>query len=144
MPSTGKKKQRSYEVGYRRPPKDRQFKKGQSGNPTGRPKRKPKLSLIRALLEELDRPTTIVENGKSYEITTRDALMKQAIKACMAGNPRSLNALRDLMPLIAAAEAEQRASSSVADRLNKKLDEMRTRLGFGQDVPTKTDPSDPS
>jgi hypothetical protein len=27
-----------YEVGYKRPPKNSQFKKGQSGNPKGRPK----------------------------------------------------------------------------------------------------------
>ncbi len=29
-----------YEVGYGRPPKDTQFKKGVSGNPSGKPKRK--------------------------------------------------------------------------------------------------------
>lgn len=27
-----------YEVGYKRPPKNSRFKKGQSGNPKGRPK----------------------------------------------------------------------------------------------------------
>jgi hypothetical protein len=30
-----------YEVGYKRPPKSRRFKAGVSGNPRGRPKRKP-------------------------------------------------------------------------------------------------------
>ena len=29
------------DVGYRKPPKHSQFKKGKSGNPKGRPKRKP-------------------------------------------------------------------------------------------------------
>jgi hypothetical protein len=29
----------SYEVGYGKPPKDTQFKKGSSGNPKGRPKK---------------------------------------------------------------------------------------------------------
>ena len=35
-----KKKKDDYEVGYGRPPKKTQFKKGQSGNPKGRPKRR--------------------------------------------------------------------------------------------------------
>ena len=29
---------RDYEVGYGKPPKEHRFKKGQSGNPRGRPK----------------------------------------------------------------------------------------------------------
>ncbi|MBL4544643.1 MAG: hypothetical protein JKP95_01895 [Oceanicaulis sp.] len=34
--------QSEYEVGYGKPPKATQFKKGQSGNPRGRPKMQPK------------------------------------------------------------------------------------------------------
>jgi hypothetical protein len=30
---------RGYEIGYRKPPKATQFRKGRSGNPRGRPKR---------------------------------------------------------------------------------------------------------
>lgn len=37
-PSMARKDQASYEVGYGKPPSDKQFKKGQSGNPMGRPK----------------------------------------------------------------------------------------------------------
>ena len=33
------KTQDDYEVGYGKPPKGRQFQKGVSGNPTGRPKK---------------------------------------------------------------------------------------------------------
>ena len=32
------KEEKDYEVGYKKPPKKNQFKKGQSGNPKGRPK----------------------------------------------------------------------------------------------------------
>ena len=37
-PSMARKDQAPYEVGYGKPPSDKQFKKGQSGNPKGRPK----------------------------------------------------------------------------------------------------------
>ena len=140
MPRNAKKKEVSYEVGYRRPPKDRQFKKGESGNPTGRPKRKPKpgRSLLGALLEELGRPMTIEENGNKYEITTKEALVKQALKELLAGNPRPLKTLLAAEPLIARAEAKAEESLSAADSLNKKLDQLRIRLGFG--VPKESKP----
>ena len=35
---------RDYEVGYGRPPKASQFKKGKSGNPRGRPKKDPSIA----------------------------------------------------------------------------------------------------
>ena len=37
-------RKKDYEVGYRKPPKDKRFKKGQSGNPAGRSKGKDKLT----------------------------------------------------------------------------------------------------
>ena len=42
-----------YEIGYRKPPKHTQFKKGQSGNPKGRPKRSESFGqLVREALDE--------------------------------------------------------------------------------------------
>ena len=48
------KRKRAYRVGYGRPPKEYQFKPGQSGNPKGRPKNSFKSPLKRMLLELLD------------------------------------------------------------------------------------------
>jgi Family of unknown function (DUF5681) len=52
-----------YEIGYRNPPKSGQFKKGISGNPSGRPK-KPSDSASE-LMKELQLKVTIHENGKA-------------------------------------------------------------------------------
>ncbi len=58
----------------RRPPKDTRFKKGQSGNPNGRPK---KISSFRAdLAAELQQKLVLVENGKQQRVTKQRAFVK--------------------------------------------------------------------
>ncbi len=52
-PPTAAKKSKDYDVGYQKPPKSGQFKKGQSGNPKGRPKGAKNLNnMVLAMLKE--------------------------------------------------------------------------------------------
>src|SRR5262245_46207780 len=80
-----------YEVGYRKPPKDTQFKKGASGNPRGRPKRT--LNLVTDLTAELSEKVTIREDGRSRTITKQRALIKSLTTKALKGDPRATAAL---------------------------------------------------
>src|ERR1700677_708497 len=63
----------SYEVGYGKPPEDRQFKKGISGNPSGRPKKASDLES--ELIQELGSKVIMNENGKRKIIKKSEGLM---------------------------------------------------------------------
>jgi hypothetical protein len=59
----------AFEIGYRRPPPEHQFRKGVSGNPRGRPKES--TNLVTLLQKELKAPIQITENGRLRSTTPR-------------------------------------------------------------------------
>lgn len=67
----------SYEVGYKKPPKAHRFKKGESGNKRGRPKR-PK-TVAEALENVLHAPVVVRENGKKRRVTRVEAMFLAAV-----------------------------------------------------------------
>jgi hypothetical protein len=74
----------SYEVGYGKPPKDTQFKKGSSGNPKGRPKKT--LDFDHALLRESRVSVTINENGQRLRVSKHELVIKQMIHKAIGGS----------------------------------------------------------
>lgn len=81
------------EVGYKRPPRKNQFKKGQSGNPKGRPRKsKPRgLKLSDApsdhiFEEEVYRPVTLRENGVPIELPALQAVRRSQVMSAIKGN----------------------------------------------------------
>jgi hypothetical protein len=77
-------------VGYKRPPVATQFKPGQSGNPSGRPK--PVKNLQAELLDELGELTRISE-GSELEISKARAIAKTLVRAAVDGNMRAATLL---------------------------------------------------
>lgn len=83
-------------VGYGRPPKAHQFKKGQSGNRNGRPRKaKParRLSTSTRLTSELiasesERIIEVRENGKVVKLPLSQALVRGLNVAALKGTPR--------------------------------------------------------
>ena len=58
-----------YEVGYGKPPKKTQFKRGRSGNPNGRPRKKP--DLYSELTKVLHENVTVTIDGESKRLTVQ-------------------------------------------------------------------------
>ena len=87
----------AYTIGYRQPPKKYQFRKGQSGNPSGERKRPPRPPDLKTQLEsELNKPVTI-RNGKVVKIKTKGAAGIEQLVDQFAKGDR--NARRDLILL---------------------------------------------
>lgn len=87
--------QGDYEVGYGKPPRHTQFQKGQSGNPSGRPKKSKNTRTIAKA--ELDAPLTFHSNGKTKTASARELIIKQLVKkAVEKGDLKSFFALLGL------------------------------------------------
>jgi hypothetical protein len=78
-------KQADYTVGFGKPPAQHRFKKGQSGNPKGRPKKGAKRPeplrfrdghLDSLLEQEAFRSLHLQENGKTVEMTAAQAVLR--------------------------------------------------------------------
>ena len=89
-------------VGYRRPPITTRFKKGRSGNPTGRPKGALNVSTV--LSRTLQEKVVINENGVRKTITKLEAAIKQLVNKAASGE---LRALQQLVELARDAEAKK-------------------------------------
>lgn len=84
-----------YTVGYGKPPRHSQFKKGQSGNPRGR-RAQPKT--FDALLETaLNQPVSVTLGARKVRVSKREAIVMTMVNGALKGNIRHLEFLARLM-----------------------------------------------
>ena len=118
---------RDDEVGYRKPPRRTRFRKGQSGNPRGRPSGAKSLSTM--LREELNQRVIVVENGRRRKITKRQAIITQIVNHAAKGDWRGAKLILDIEQDIERrtdAAAPEAAAFSEADK--KVIEQLKARL----------------
>jgi len=119
-----KKPTGDYEVGYRRPPKEHQCRKGQSGNPKGRPRGS---RSFHSLLGELfRRRTTIRIGGTEQRVAMSEALALAAVNKGLKGDIAALKLLFGLQAQI--SEQNQTAGARMTDSDLEILADLQRRL----------------
>jgi hypothetical protein len=76
-----------YKIGYAKPPKSGQFKRGKSGNPKGRAKGS--LKLATDLAAELNEQITVREDGRARRVSKQRALIKSLMAKALQGDIRA-------------------------------------------------------
>jgi hypothetical protein len=100
-------------VGYKRPPREHQFRPGQSGNPSGRPKGV--RNFKSELREELSEVVTVRDGDREIEVSKQRALIKSLVAAAIDGNQRAAASVLAMCVRMLADAEEDEAIESVGD-----------------------------
>ena len=122
--------EQDYEVGFGKPPKETQFKPGQSGNPDGRPKGS--RNLATDLREELDEEIVVTERGTSLTLTKRRALIKTLMMKGLKGEIRAAEGLVRLALALDEADAARGGGELLNEDDQKIIAHFAVRLAKGQ------------
>lgn len=92
-------------VGYRQPPVSGRFRKGQSGNPNGRPKKDQ--SLAKDVVAVFSVPVSATVNGKHITIPMAQAMFRSMCRKALKGDNAALRRVIDLMISLETAKRDK-------------------------------------
>ncbi len=130
-----------YEVGYGRPPKASQFRRGASGNPKGRPKGAKNLSTI--VMKESRQRVRVSGPGGSRTVTKLEASVMQLTNKAAQGE---LRAMREYLALVGRSEEELESASrplAIHELDQRTMESFRRRMAAIKDQ-TVTDNQNPT
>jgi hypothetical protein len=100
-------------VGYKRPPREHQFKPGVSGNPRGRPKGSRSLSTL--VDEALSQTVNVKIGGRTVRMSHREAMVKRYVEQALKGDHKSFTVLLKLDPRARAEAVEEEAPIALSE-----------------------------
>jgi hypothetical protein len=122
-----------YEVGYGKPPRHTRFKKGEpSANPRGRPAK----NLAALLVEGLNKPVVVTEDGQRRTITVREAIVTQLINKSATADLRAtkmlLDMIKDAEKQTAATPPPEKPWFTAADEevVDQLIERLRHQISF--------------
>ena len=105
-------------AGYKKPPVHGQFKKGQSGNPSGR--KKAAITFINTFEKVLKRPVTIKENGGKRKISALEGIFITTVGQALKGNTRAIQVMLAL--------SERHNNEAHAELLDRKARSAKDQI----------------
>lgn len=88
------KKKDDHKIGYGKPPKETQFKKGTSGNPRGRPKGVK--NMCTSLKRLYNQEVPIREGNKVHKMSILEVIVTKQLHNAMTGNTKAFTAVVSL------------------------------------------------
>jgi hypothetical protein len=143
----------TYHVGYRNPPRETRFKPNQSGNPKGRPWRRPTLhaTVAKVMKEQIK----IRDGERELRMSNLDALVRTAFRRALNGDPKLFRALAVMLRIESGedqGEEEANVHVSAADeailtdflmRHGVEPNRLESRIKDTHETPKPTGPTNP-
>ena len=113
-----------YTVGYGKPPAHTRFRKGQSGNPRGRPRGSKSMA---SLLEDvLRQQISVTEQGQMRRISKREGVLTALVAKALRGDVKAIIALVGLTDAAADPETKDPLTALLED-IAKRGDRITDR-----------------
>jgi predicted Fe-Mo cluster-binding NifX family protein len=116
-----------YEIGRGKPPSETRFRKGQSGNPRGRPKNRHRKIPYDAVLGQM---VTVREDGRERRVTAAEAFLLQLTQKGLAGDNAAARASLE------AIEKARERRGELTDNHIKVI--IMSMVGIGADIILKS------
>jgi Family of unknown function (DUF5681) len=115
-----------YEVGHGKPPKSTQFKKGQSGNPKGRPKGSKNFATV---YHKVGREfVTVKENGRTRRLTKQEAIARRFTNAALTGPDRAIRDYVNITRALPEPEPDGLVAAGVPESHQKVMADIIRRI----------------